>query len=363
MSCTAVASRTLATLRAGVVLGSSLSVAVAFAAGGYGDSKRFYLNDWELACDNTRTCRAVGYQSDAADHEGDEPLALLVERMAGPGVVPKLQVMLGNLPEDEIPAPTRVHLLIDGRSQGHVQLTKDGTAPLSAAQAAGVLRAVVGTGEVTFRADERRWKLSSAGATAVLLRMDDMQGRVGTPGALVRKGSKPESQVLPPIPAPVVRAAPLAAARPDDEALGVRIRPLLEATLEDPHDCQRLTSPEGEPEPIAVQRLSADRVLVSAYCWLAAYNSGHGVWVAEDKPPYSPRLVTTMATDIQGDTIEAHHKGRGIGDCWGGDRWTWDGRSFVHTSSMTTGMCKLVAAGGAWALPTIVTAEGKTRRP
>ncbi|MBK9186855.1 MAG: DUF1176 domain-containing protein [Moraxellaceae bacterium] len=35
----------------------------------------------EIACDNTRNCRAVGYQSD----EGGEnlPLALLLERAAG----------------------------------------------------------------------------------------------------------------------------------------------------------------------------------------------------------------------------------------------------------------------------------------
>jgi len=45
------------------------------------------------------------------------------------------------------------------------------------------------------------------------------------------------------------------------------------------------------------------------------------------------------------------------------DESTWDGHSFVHTSSSTTGMCKLVAAGGAWTLPTIVTAGGKPPGP
>ena len=37
------------------------------------------------------------------------------------------------------------------------------------------------------------------------------------------------------------------------------------------------------------------------------------------------------------------------------ERWTWDGNGFVHTASATTGMCKLIAAGGPWELPTIVT--------
>lgn len=73
-----------------------------------------------------------------------------------------------------------------------------------------------------------------------------------------------------------------------------------------------------------------------------------------------PSLVSTNATKITGNTVESQQPGRDIGDCWSADQWTWDGRSFIHTSSSTTGMCKLVAAGGAWTLPTIVTSGGTT---
>jgi len=41
----------------------------------------------------------------------------------------------------------------------------------------------------------------------VLLKMDEFQGRLDTPGALVRKGNKSESSALPPLPAPEIKAA------------------------------------------------------------------------------------------------------------------------------------------------------------
>ena len=44
---------------------------------------------------------------------------------------------------------------------------------------------------------------SSTGASAVLLKMDEYQGRIGTPGALVRKGTKAEAAVPMPTPVPV----------------------------------------------------------------------------------------------------------------------------------------------------------------
>ncbi|RZI54672.1 MAG: DUF1176 domain-containing protein, partial [Pseudomonas sp.] len=34
-----------------------------------GDPPSFSYKDWEVACDNTRTCRAAGYQSEAGNSE------------------------------------------------------------------------------------------------------------------------------------------------------------------------------------------------------------------------------------------------------------------------------------------------------
>jgi hypothetical protein len=191
----------------------------------------------------------------------------------------------------------------------------------------------------------------------VLLKMDDFQGRIGTPGALLRKGTRGESTVPASAPMPVVRAAPLVPARAGDAAMVNESEGLgaaLIASLADTEDCFDFADPEGDPTPLEVVRLDADSLLVSTRCWMAAYNAGSGYWVIDDAPPWNPVLVTTMGTDFSDGVIDAAHKGRGIGDCWSSDEWTWDGTRFVHTLESTTGQCKLVALGGAWSLPTRV---------
>jgi hypothetical protein len=129
----------------------------------------------------------------------------------------------------------------------------------------------------------------------------------------------------------------------------------LAASLAPDDECFDLLDPEAAPAPLEVVRLDAKKLLVSHRCWLAAYNAGSGYWVIDDAPPWNPVAVTTMGSDFVAGTITASHKGRGLGDCWSIDAWSWDGRRFVPTASETSGLCKGVAPGGAWSLPTLVT--------
>ncbi|TWQ63187.1 DUF1176 domain-containing protein, partial [Xanthomonas vasicola] len=96
-------------------------------------------------------------------------------------------------------------------------------------------------------------------------------------------------------------------------------------------------------------------LLVSTDCGMGAYNVGTGFWLVDARAPFAPTLVTTHASDIDGSTLLSSQKGRGLGDCYSAASWTWDGRRFVPTSKSTSGLCRLVAAGGAWELPTLVT--------
>jgi hypothetical protein len=106
---------------------------------------------------------------------------------------------------------------------------------------------------------------------------------------------------------------------------------------------------------LQVSRINARQMLVGMDCWLAAYNHGTGYWIVNATPPFQPVLVTDSATDVGNDgSISAFHKGRGIGDCWGTQKWQWDGKQFVQTEDRHTGQCKLMA-GGAWQLPSLVT--------
>ncbi|RBC82079.1 DUF1176 domain-containing protein, partial [Xanthomonas oryzae pv. oryzae] len=52
--------------------------------------------DWTIACDNTRTCRAAGYQADEGEHL---PVSVLLTRTAGAGQTVTAELMLGQYDE------------------------------------------------------------------------------------------------------------------------------------------------------------------------------------------------------------------------------------------------------------------------
>jgi invasion protein IalB len=315
-------------------------------------SLSFSHKDWELVCDNTRTCRAAGYHA-----EDDGPNAsILLTRAAGPNQPVTVQLQLAD--DEGHPAPDQLAMTIDGRALGPVRIdTKSNTGNLSRTQVDALLPALLKDGRIAWMAKQTTWTISTAGANAVLLKMDEFQGRLGTPGALARKGSRPEENVLPPLAAPEIKAAPLTRATQPVALPAAQMRDLMAALRKTVKDgsCDLLdTKPDEAGEPDVV-RLTSDKLLVSHACWMAAYNSGDGYWVVDATPPYSAVLVTTSATDYADGVISSAQKGRGIADCVGTATWTWDGKSFVQTSATTTGMCHKIAAGGAWDLPTLVT--------
>lgn len=318
----------------------------------------FEHDDWQLVCDNTRTCRAAGYQSDDAE----VPVSVMFTRQAGAGTSVAGRVTLGEGWEDSVldrlPAQFRVALWIDGKAYGDGMVAKDALeAELTVAQVTALLKALARDSRIEFRAGKVVWTLSDRGAAAVLLKMDEFQGRIGTIGALYRKGKQTEAKVLPPLPAPVVKAAPLAPAKSSDARFiaknGDAVRKALRsATTEDA--CEELHKTGEDQEALEVVRLTKTKLLVSSRCWLAAYNAGSGYWIINDTPPYRPEWVTSDATDFDNGALMSAHKGRGIGDCWGSEQWTWNGTGFVQTTASSTGLCKGFA-GGAWQLPTLVT--------
>ncbi|WMJ69048.1 DUF1176 domain-containing protein [Stenotrophomonas sp. 24(2023)] len=315
---------------------------------------RFTHNDWTLACDNTRTCRAAGYQ----DEDGDNlPVSVLLTRKGGPEQKVSAQLMLGQY--DETTMPARLALQINGKDLGALPL-RDGTADLSETQTRALLASLARSSRiVALGNDGRRWTVSDRGATAVLLKMDEFQGRLDTPGALVRKGTRSEAAVLPALPPPTVTLAKLVPTRPADTALARS--PALRAALAavtSSEDCDALAADSmlaQEGVELTVKRLGKDTLLVSMPCWRGAYNEGSGYWVTRDRAPYQPVLVTTLGGDDDGATINAAHKGRGLGDCWSTKAWGWNGTAFVMTADANSGLCRLVAAGGAWEMPTLVT--------
>lgn len=313
---------------------------------------RFSHHDWELACDNTRTCRAAGYQGDDG---ASLPVSVLLQRKAGPDEPIVAELRLGDA-DESLPRPPSVTMRIDGRGLGTVELDDAlPTGSLSRMQAGALLRAIVASGKVSWHADGHAWTLSSHGASAVLLKMDEFQGRLGTRGAAVRKGKEGEDNVLPPLAAPLVEIGrvPHGEVRPLGRAVERRLLASLRKSAGS-QECAELDAIASGENAFAFAPLARDKMLVSARCWRGAYNEGQGYWVVNTRAPFSPVPVTLAGSDYENGVIRATQRGRGVGDCYASDTWVWDGRRFVHAESFTTGMCRGIAAGGAWVLPTMV---------
>ncbi len=304
----------------------------------------FEHNDWTLACDNTRTCRAAGYQD---DYGKSEPVSVLLTRLGGPDQPVTAKLKIGDYENHTaVPSP---RLRINGKDLGPVADADGGD--LTASQTAELLKSLRQNSTILVTsADKRQWQISDRGASAVLLKMDEFQGRLGTPGALAKPGKRNEASVPAALPMPVIRRVSWPTTRPEDTALAssASLRAaLLAAQAAD--DCNVLAGlppyDDEAPVPISVQRLSKDKLLASAVCWRGAYNEGVGYWVINAKAPYAPVLVTTGASDAADGEISMAQKGRGLGDCWVVKAWVWDGRRFQQSLDQTTGMCRLVTAG------------------
>ena len=325
----------------------------------------FQHNDWEVACDNTGTCRAAGYQADS----DEMPVSILLTRKAGAGQMVTGEFKLGSIEDDDNQQnPEPVYLWINGKNFGSVGLSRQQTNAL--------ITALAGKAVIEFKSGNKVWRLSDSGATAVLLKMDALQGRVGTTGALIKKGKNSEADVFKPRPMPVVtwvkpnekiNKSPAMQRLIKSVDLNQLKKDLIkhQLVLKQRHEkngtdiyADGCTVLKGEDQyakfELEVEPLNDNKLLASGLCWRGAYNSGVGYWLIDAKKPYQPQLITTGASDYADGIIYSNQKGRGLGDCWSNNEWTWNGTEFIQTHAATTGMCKMVEAGGAWDLPTKV---------
>ncbi len=312
----------------------------------------FVHKNWEVVCDNTLTCRAAGYS--AEEGKGG---SVLLTRQAGVGTPVSGEVMLAEVDaKNDAPAP-RLTLWINDQSVGEVKSGKYGDWLLSNKQTRDIIAAVKGSGKVEFKGGPEPFVLSGEGAYAVLLKMDDVQGRIGTPGALTKKGDKPESSVTAAVPAPVIHRvkSEKAQERPLTVPELAILKPKLLATLSEDDWCDLIQpSDEQEAETISLTPLDNAHSLISALCWRAAYNTGNGYWVIDSKLAGKPELITISGSAYENGEIFLGQKGRGLGDCWGMANWVWDGETFRKSREATTGVCRYLRLGGTWDLPTWV---------
>mgnify|MGYP001091487328 FL=1 len=310
----------------------------------------FAQNDWELACDNTGTCRAAGYGVRMGE------VSVLLTRNAGSEQHLAATVTFAQI-EHDIPADSTASLLIDDRDLGALDAVDDSHFRLDSDQTTALLQALTNQRKIEFTLNGQHLPLSSAGSREVLGKMDAFQRRTSTADALLDKGDAGDDAILPATPAPEIIAAPvLHNAQPvplsmlQRQKLLPTLTPLLNQRCD---DWQNQAIPAADRQ-ITLTALDKTHSLVQALCWRAPYNDGYALWLVDNAQLSKPRLLTTEASSYANGTIVFLHKKRGMADCVTGETRVWDGKTFTPSLKYSTGMCREITPGGTWMLPTFV---------
>ena len=332
----------------------------------------FVQDDWQVVCDNTLTCRAAGY---ADESMFDTPASILLT------VIPKKALPIAQiqfLSETSDKTYHSAELWLNGKNQGMLQPDADGSVyDLTTKQTQQLLSHSRQNTRIEIRVGSDRWTISDKGMSAVLLKLDEVQGRVGTLIALVSKNHTSKQTPKSAKPKPIIKKA-FSYSEKDNKTLSASKQAYFQVNInkwididakeligseDDMGDCE-LINPKTEVYQ-RMQEYGADRLdwtftpvdathtLASHLCWQGAYNESSGYWLINHDKPSKPKLITTAGNDYSDGEIWATHKDRGVGDCWNHAIWVWNGQTFAKSEDSSSGMCRGFA-GGAWDLPTYV---------
>jgi hypothetical protein len=298
------------------------------------------IGDWLLACDNMRDCLARH-----APEPEREPLAgedrdagFDIVRTAGPAgaLVVRIRLSKKLAPAAiSVPGGKPVTML-------PWQLGRDGEdASLSGEPARRFVRNVIDAPVLQLG----RTVLSLKGLAAVLLAMDEVQGRIGNASALVRPGPRPASATPAAPPLPLVRVGLPAPALAQPRRLAAAVR-RLNAHVLAAHECD--IDPDALDEAYPLTRSEA---LVLIGCGRFAYQTSVLAFrTPRDDParavplelPEPRRTVGLASPDLPAminEFVEGSYdpatrvfsefsKGRGMADCGSSTKWTFDGAAF-----------------------------------
>jgi hypothetical protein len=283
------------------------------------------FQDWTVGCDNGRACHAVALMPETWPDDG---LTMSVRRGAEAGAQPVVTFELG---ADSNAAA----LSADGKRLAVRLVGADGETRVAPADTAIAIAALRTAGRLQLLGADGKalGTVSLKGASAALLYIDDQQGRLGTPTALVRPGPGAPAARAPRL--PVVTAPPVSKARP-----AVLSAAALRA-LRSKHGCS--IGEVGGPDEAESVALTAGESLLLLACGSGAYNVSFvpfvvrrggrteiapfdhrpGWWAEEGKP-----ILVNAAWDKARGLLSSYSKGRGLGDCGTTSDYAWDGRAF-----------------------------------
>lgn len=328
------------------LLGGGLALLPALALAATPEPKGF--RDWMAGCDNLKTCAALSVPS----NDADTTAFLRLERPAGPEGAARLVLKLRG--EWKTP-PLAVELKLDGAAfpagGKAMPVTADpdyASLTFQPAEIAAFIEAARKATKLSVTAPGVTAEVSLSGAVAALLWIDEQQGRLNTPSALIRKGNAGT--------VPAAPALPVITARPSSGSLSEKEAKVLAAALRkqiaqrDPDQCE-----DGEmtTKHDTAWRLDGKRSLVSLTCSLGAYNASNAFWIVENGVVAGARSVEfPWADDGEKNTlvngafepktgrVDYFAKGRGIGDCGALGGYAWTGSGFALTGFSMMGECR-----------------------
>jgi hypothetical protein len=241
-------------------------------------------------------------------------ISVLLTRNAGAGQRVSAQMTFAQTDHD-IPQDATVTLLIDDQDRGTLEAKDDSHFRFDSSQTAALIQALEHDSNIEIALNGQRKPLSSAGSSAVFLKIDEFQQRLGTADALVRKGDADDDNTLSAVAAPEIIAAPTirnAQSEPltakQRQKLLPELIPLLNSHCD---DWQNKDIPSQERQ-ITTTPLDKTHSLIEALCWRAAYNDGYAMWVVENtrSPNHSslPPMHPAMPMARSPFSIRARHR-------------------------------------------------------
>lgn len=316
----------------------------------------FSHGDWELGCDNTLSCRAAGYTENAMNNEN--VAMVMLGRQAGPATKVENWVLLtNNDPSTKSKQKSAPEIIINKTSLGPLEKGEDVSWKMNESQYGAFMAALSNKGKITFRDSVDTYTFSSAGSNAVLLKMDEFQGRVGTQGAILSKGDRDESKVPLPQAIPVLKKSPVLdteGQKLSADQLNTFKKQLLPSIVKGKgSDC---SEDIAQAEWFAA-RLDTDRTLIYAACWKGAYNAGNLWYIVS---PDSKKIIQWV--DNSNDTyhdgmIEGFFLGNSAGVSETKSQFLWDGSQFVDAYEDYRGHCAGYTDFAPCRMPLLVTKQ------
>lgn len=300
--------------------------------------------NWITGCDNIRNCSAVALQAPTTGTDGDtDHLEAMIEIPLAthrpPLVVLHFPSTLKNRPD--------LRIFVD-------QLTvplppvEVGSVRISGGQARQIVQAMR-KGQWMYLRDskgEAVARTSLAGLTAALVRIDEQQGKLDTPDALVHRGKRIAYDDLPGYRVSLSRPALVANSPTNPQP----------AFLDHNRVQCDSSAAEDSAKPIVVRLDSKNSMAIVPWaCGNGAYVRYANIMIVDDQGKvhaaefdYDNGITGDGPSSVQAEVawlekeriLESATRFRGTGDCGRTDRYIWDGNKFRMSEQLVMPECR-----------------------